>query len=99
MYAKWTFPWSIVEEQSSLSYLVEMPDNSEKHLHVYKIIQNQTENIGVIYESEIDFGDIKNVPVIKRAPNDETYIKTHLNSSHLNNDQKQSINDLLMKNM
>ncbi|GFT47846.1 uncharacterized protein NPIL_326691 [Nephila pilipes] len=69
-----------------------MPDNSVKHIHANKIrkLNIQTNDIRVIYETDIDFDDIENTPVTKLTPTDETYIKEHLNSSHLNSDKKQA---------
>ncbi|GFT15711.1 hypothetical protein NPIL_22111 [Nephila pilipes] len=72
-----------------------MPNNSVKRIQANKIrkLNIQTNNIGIIYETDIDFGDIEKIPVTKCTPNDETYIKEHLNS-----DQKQAVIDLLIKN-
>ncbi|GFT02579.1 retrovirus-related Pol polyprotein from transposon 412 [Nephila pilipes] len=100
MYVRWTSPCTIVEKQSAHSYVVQMPDNSVKHNHANKMrkLNIQTNNIGVIYKTDIDFGDIENTPVTKLTPTDETYIKVHMNSSHLNTDQKQAVIDLFVKN-
>ncbi|GFT01316.1 hypothetical protein NPIL_288421 [Nephila pilipes] len=100
MYARWISPCTIVEKRSAHSYLVQMSDNSVKHIHANKIrkLNIQTNNIRVIYEIDIDFGDIENTPATKCTPTDETYIKEHLNSSHLKSDQKQAVIDLLIKN-
>ncbi|GFS53041.1 retrovirus-related Pol polyprotein from transposon 412 [Nephila pilipes] len=99
-YARWTFPCIIIKKRSEHSCLVQMPDNSVKHINANKIrkLNIKTNNIGVIYETDIDFGDIENTPVTKSSPTDETYIKEHLNCSHLNSDKKQAVIDLLTKN-
>ncbi|GFS82649.1 hypothetical protein NPIL_700621 [Nephila pilipes] len=100
MYARWTSPCTIVEKRSTHDYLVQMPDNNVKHIHAKEIrkLDIQTNNIGVIYETDTDFGDIENTPVTKHIPTDEIYIREHLNSSHVNTDKKQAIVDLLIKN-
>ncbi|GFU09166.1 retrovirus-related Pol polyprotein from transposon 412 [Nephila pilipes] len=61
MYARCTFPCTIVEKRSAYSYLVQLPDNSVKHIHANKIrnLNIQTNNIGVICETDIDFDDIE----------------------------------------
>ncbi|GFU51869.1 hypothetical protein NPIL_584251 [Nephila pilipes] len=101
MYTRWTSPCTIVEKRSEHSYSVQMPVNSVKHIHVNKIrkLNIQTNNIRVIYKTDIDFGDIENTPATKHTPTGKTYTKEYLNSSHLNSYQKQAIIiDLLIKN-
>ncbi|GFT08050.1 retrovirus-related Pol polyprotein from transposon 412 [Nephila pilipes] len=87
MYGRWT-SCTIVEKRRAHSYLVQMRDNSVKHIHTNKIrkLNIQTNNTGVIYETDIDFGDIENTSVTKHTPTKETYIKKHLISSRLNSD-------------
>ncbi|GFT90883.1 retrovirus-related Pol polyprotein from transposon 412 [Nephila pilipes] len=72
MYARWTSPRTIAENRRALRYLVQMPDNSVKHIHANKIrkLNIQNNNIEVIYETDIDFYYIENKQVIKHTPTD-----------------------------
>ncbi|GFT14051.1 retrovirus-related Pol polyprotein from transposon 412 [Nephila pilipes] len=93
MYVKWA-SCTIAEKRNAHSYLVQMPDNNVKHIaNKIRKLSIQTDNIGVIYET-----DIENTPVIKHTPNDETYMQEHLNSSHMNYDKKKKKNKLLLIN-
>ncbi|GFU61580.1 hypothetical protein NPIL_621561 [Nephila pilipes] len=82
MYARWTSPCAIVEKRNAYSYSVQIPYNNAKHIHTNKIrkLNIQANNIGVICKTDIYFGNIEE----KRTHFVETYIREHLNSSHLN---------------
>ncbi|GFT11422.1 hypothetical protein NPIL_93311 [Nephila pilipes] len=70
MYARWTSPCTIVEKRRAHSYRVRMPDNIIKHILANKIrrLSIKTNNIGVIYETDIDFGEVENTSVTKHTP-------------------------------
>ena len=66
LYARWTIPATVIERKSSYSYLVQLPDNSVKHLNASNIreLKAQTTQVGLIYDADTDFGDIENIPLI-----------------------------------
>ncbi|GFT21397.1 retrovirus-related Pol polyprotein from transposon 412 [Nephila pilipes] len=61
IYARWTSPSIIVEKRSAHSYLVPISDNSVQHIHANKVRRLNLNR--VIYQTEMDFGDIENTPI------------------------------------
>ncbi|GFT20632.1 hypothetical protein NPIL_81911 [Nephila pilipes] len=77
-------------EQADIDSSTNEANYAYYHNRLKKKVNIQANNIGIIYETDIDFGDIENPPTTKCTPNNETYIKEHLNFPNLNADQKQA---------
>ena len=95
LYVRWTALASIIERKSLYRYLVQMPDNSFRHLHASKIreLKAQTTHVGVIYDADIDFRDIENIPLI--ATEDSRNWNKELSLHHLSSKQKRQFIDIL----
>jgi len=64
-YARWIGPAVIAEVKSPYSYLVDMPDGSRRHYHANKLRPYiaRVSNIGVINDSDCEFGDLSTAPI------------------------------------
>jgi len=63
-YARWIGPAVIAEVKSPYSYLVDMPDGSRRHFHANKLRPYiaRVSNVGVVNETDCEFGDISTPP-------------------------------------
>ncbi|GFT69755.1 retrovirus-related Pol polyprotein from transposon 412 [Trichonephila clavipes] len=58
LFARWQGPATIIEKRNPHSFLVEMPDNSTKHIHQNKLRHYvaSSNSVNVIFEEEKEFG-------------------------------------------
>ena len=63
-YARWIGPAVIAEVKSPYSYLVDMQDGSRTHFHANKLrpYVTRVSNVGVINDSDCEFGDVSATP-------------------------------------
>ena len=63
-YVHWIGPAIIAEVKSPQSYLDNMPDGSRWHFHANKLPPyiTRVSNVGIISDSDCDFGDINTSP-------------------------------------
>lgn len=94
VYARWTGPVTIVKKKTAYSYLVQMSDGSTKHVHANKIrpFKVSTNNIGVIYEVDDDFGEIESIPRKLRFNH-----KIEVNLGHLEKTKQRTILEMLQR--
>ncbi|GFW12764.1 retrovirus-related Pol polyprotein from transposon opus [Trichonephila clavipes] len=64
LFARWQGPATIIEKRNPLSFLVEMPDNSTKHIHQNKLKHYiaSSNSVNVIFEKEKEFGQVATPP-------------------------------------
>ncbi|GBM10122.1 Retrovirus-related Pol polyprotein from transposon opus [Araneus ventricosus] len=65
LYARWTGPGEIIDRINPHSYKVKLPDGNVRHIHANKIRQFRTraQTVGVIFEDDVEFGEIHPTPV------------------------------------
>ncbi|GFW69287.1 retrovirus-related Pol polyprotein from transposon opus [Trichonephila clavipes] len=61
LFARWQSPATIIEKRNPHSFLVEMPDNSTKHIHQNKLRHYvaSSNSVNVIFEEEKEFGQVE----------------------------------------
>ncbi|GFU00923.1 hypothetical protein TNCV_3428901 [Trichonephila clavipes] len=61
LFARWQGPATIIEKWNPHSFLVEMPDNSTKHIHQNKLRHYvaSSNSVNVIFEEEKEFGQVE----------------------------------------
>ncbi|GFX27858.1 retrovirus-related Pol polyprotein from transposon 17.6 [Trichonephila clavipes] len=64
LFARWQGPATIIEKRNPHSFLVEMPDNSTKHIHQNKLRHYvaSSNSVNVIFEEEKEFGQVETPP-------------------------------------
>ncbi|GFS93809.1 integrase_H2C2 domain-containing protein [Trichonephila clavipes] len=64
LFAIWQGPATIIEKRNRHSFLVEMPDNSTKHIHQNKLRHYvaSSNSVNVIFEEEKEFGQVETPP-------------------------------------
>ncbi|GFY52721.1 retrovirus-related Pol polyprotein from transposon opus [Trichonephila inaurata madagascariensis] len=64
LFARWQGPATIIEKRNPHSFLVEMPDNSTKHIHQNKLRHYvaSSNSANVIFEEEKEFGQVETPP-------------------------------------
>ncbi|GBM51203.1 hypothetical protein AVEN_85923-1 [Araneus ventricosus] len=65
LYARWTGPGEIIGGVNLHSYKVKLPDGNVLHIHANKIRQfhARTQTVGVIFEADVEFGEIQPTPI------------------------------------
>ena len=99
-YARWIGPAVIAEVKSPYSYLVDMPDGSRRHFHANKLraYVARVSNVGVINDSDCDFGDISTPPNVTDTVNDAMKPSEKLppdKIAHLTPDQRRELLEIL----
>ena len=63
-YSRWIGPATVAEVKCPYSYLVDMPDGSRRHFHANKFrpYVTRVSNVGVINDSDFEFGDVSTSP-------------------------------------
>ncbi|GFV20319.1 hypothetical protein TNCV_4140821 [Trichonephila clavipes] len=66
LFARWQGPATIIEKRNPHSFLVEMPDNSTKHIHQNKLMHYvaSSNSVNVIFEEEKEFGQVETPPTV-----------------------------------
>ncbi|XP_035226804.1 uncharacterized protein LOC118199118 [Stegodyphus dumicola] len=98
LYARWQGPANILEQRSSHSFVVQMPDGTKRHVHQNKIrpyvVRSQAVN--VILEGEEEFGEIESIPVNKGEKSFSESLEG-LEMSNLDSVQRSKLLGLLRK--
>ena len=65
LYVRWTGPSEIIDKVNPHSYKVKLPESSIRHVHANKIrkFHARVHTIGVIFEDDVEFGEIHSTPV------------------------------------
>ncbi|GBM81535.1 hypothetical protein AVEN_174214-1 [Araneus ventricosus] len=65
LYARWTGPGEIIDRVNPHSYKVKLPDGNVRYIHANKIRQFQAraQTVGVIFEDDVEFGEIHPTPI------------------------------------
>ncbi|GFW46404.1 retrovirus-related Pol polyprotein from transposon 17.6 [Trichonephila clavipes] len=95
LFARWQGPATIIEKRNPHSFLVEMPDNSTKHIHQNKLRHYvaSSNSVNVIFEEEKEFGQVETPP----TATEESKFYEVLNN--LKTDNLNSYNLKVLKNL
>ena len=96
LYARWTGPGEIIDRVNPHSYKVKLPDNSIRHVHANKIrkFHARVHTVGVIFEDDVEFGEIHPTPV-EMPPLNKENIEVDIN--HLEKSKQIELFELLYK--
>ncbi|XP_040066957.1 uncharacterized protein LOC120840462 [Ixodes scapularis] len=94
---KWSGPAVIKERKRADSYIVDCPERGDRWVHANKLRRYvaRAQNVGVIFESDEEFGDVESVPA-NNAHHATIEEITH-DSPHLGADQRVELATLLRK--
>ncbi|GFY15973.1 retrovirus-related Pol polyprotein from transposon opus [Trichonephila clavipes] len=95
LFARWQGPATIIEKRNPHSFLVEMPDNSTKHIHQNKLRHYvaSSNSVNVIYEEE--FGQVETPPSATKES--KFYVLNNLKIDNLNSYNLKVIKNLISK--
>ncbi|GFT85824.1 uncharacterized protein TNCV_4027561 [Trichonephila clavipes] len=95
LFARWQGPATIIEKRNPHSFLVEMPDNSTKHIHQNKLRHYvaSSNSVNVIFEEEKEFGQVETLPT---ATEESKFYEV---LSNLKTDNLNSYNLKVLKNL
>ncbi|GFT85886.1 retrovirus-related Pol polyprotein from transposon opus [Trichonephila clavipes] len=95
LFARWQGPATIIEKRNPHSFLVEMPDNSTKHIHQNKLRHYvaSSNSVNVIFEEGKEFGQVETPPT---ATEESKFYEVHNN---LKTDNLNSCNLKVLKNL
>ncbi|GFV54387.1 retrovirus-related Pol polyprotein from transposon 17.6 [Trichonephila clavipes] len=95
LFARWQGPATIIEKRNPHSFLVEMPDNSTKHIHQNKLRHYvaSSNSVNVIFEEEKEFDQVETPP----TATEESKFYEVLNN--LKTDNLNSYNLKVLKNL
>ncbi|GFY20412.1 retrovirus-related Pol polyprotein from transposon 17.6 [Trichonephila clavipes] len=95
LFARWQGPATIIEKRNPHSFLVEMPDNSTKHIHQNKLRHYvaSSNSVNVIFKEEKEFGQVETPP----TATEESKFYEVLNN--LKTDNLNSYNLKVLKNL
>ena len=98
--ARWTGPAKIRRKLSPNSYDVEMDDGSVRRLHAnhLRAYQERINAVGIIFDSDEDFGDLEYIPVkLDKKPGTVEEKFKELDLNYLDAEQRKDILMLLQK--
>lgn len=86
----------ILERIKPHSYKVKLPDGNVRHVHVNKIrkFYIRTKTVGVIFENDVEFGEIHPIPVKAHSLSKSNF---EVDVSHLENNKQVELLELLHK--
>jgi len=98
-FARWQ-TGEIYQKLSPYTYIVSMPNGSRRHLHANKLrkVEVPVTHIGIISESDVEFGEVLAVPIPPDKPDIANLPsqRIDLNSlSHLSEEQRDALLQLL----
>ena len=101
-YSRWIGPATVAEVKSPYSYLVDMPDGSRRHFHANKLrpYVTRVSNVGVINDSDFEFGDVSTLPHAADTLDDHSKPSEKLppeKIAHLTPDQRHELLEVLDK--
>ncbi|GFV10276.1 retrovirus-related Pol polyprotein from transposon 17.6 [Trichonephila clavipes] len=81
IYVRWTGPGEIIQHPPPHSYKVKLHDGTVRHVHVNKIRKYHPRAlaVGVIFESDHEFGEIHPTPNLSRSTSERILHETDLN--------------------
>ena len=99
--SEWMGPGTVVEVVSPYSYKILLSSGSIRTLHANKLRRfvSRSQTVGVVYDEDIDFGDIEVCPVVNPIADEAATVEAiaNLDLSHLKATQATQLRKLLIK--